>query len=201
MGVSLGIGIATYTFNSTQADIRTKLTDATYLYDQGVSIASFELIDHYGTPFTPERLTGQWSFWFFGFTHCPDICPTTLGKLSAAVDTLKKKHNVEDKISIVFVSVDPERDSTEKLNAYVTSFSEHAIGVTETEKKLAPFLKNMGIIARKQKQSDSQSDYLVDHSSSVYLIAPNTGISAVFGAPHAVNNIVKDFLTIQNYYR
>ncbi len=201
IGISLSIGIATYTYNSTGIDIRKKLVDATYLYDQNSAISDFELTDHYGVPFTPAQLNGQWTFWFFGFTHCPDICPTTLGVLSSAVETLKTKHNIKDKVSIIFVSVDPERDNKEKLKSYVNAFSEHAIGVTASDDKLFPFLKNMGIIATKQKLSDSQSDYLVDHSSSVYLIAPNTGISALFGAPHTVNNLVKDFLTIQKYYQ
>ncbi len=201
IGISLSIGIATYTYNSTVADIRTKLVDATYLYDQNTAISTFELIDHHGMPFTPEQLNGQWTFWFFGFTHCPDICPITLGVLSAAVDLLKNNHDVKDEISIIFVSVDPERDNTAKLKSYVNSFSEHAIGVTASEETLSPFLKNMGIIASKQKLTDSQSDYLVDHSSSVYLIAPNTGISAIFGAPHTVKNIAKDFLTIRKYYQ
>ena len=201
IGISLSIGIATYKYNSTEADIRTKLVDATYLYDQNTAISNFELMDHHGLPFTPAQLNGQWTFWFFGFTHCPDICPITLGVLSSTVNTLITKHKIKDKISIIFVSVDPERDNTDKLKTYVNAFSEHAIGVTATDDKLAPFLKNMGIIATKQKVSDSQSDYLIDHSSSVYLIAPNTGISALFGAPHSVENFVKDFLTIKKYYQ
>ena len=90
-------------------------------------------------------------------------------------------HNLKDKVSIVFVSVDPERDTSSKLKSYVSAFSKSAIGVTGSHSTLSPFLKNMGIIATKQQSQASESDYLVDHSSSVYLIAPDTGISAIFG--------------------
>ncbi len=183
-----------------KADIHQQLQHATYLYDQKKAIANYELIDHNGMQFTPDSIRDAWTFWFFGFTHCPDICPITLGTLSASVDKLKNEHKLKDNIKIIFVSVDPQRDKVDNLKTYVNAFSEHAIGVTASDEKLAPFLKNMGIIAVKQDNDGQLSDYLVDHSSSVFLIAPDTGISAYFGTPHEVENIVSDFLTIRNFF-
>ncbi len=201
IAISIGLGIYTFSSKYTPADIRTQLQHATYLYDQNSSISDFSLIDHNNNKFTPDSIKGTWTFWFFGFTHCPDICPITLGTLSATVKRLKTKHNISDDIKIIFVSVDPERDQTSKLKTYVNAFSEYALGVTAAEPQLAPFLKNMGIIATKQAVTDKQSGYLVDHSSSVYLIAPDTGISALFGAPHNAEHIATDFLTIHKSYR
>lgn len=201
--IAISLGIYSYQKSNstdTRTNISAELKRATYLYEHKKAIADYDLIDHNGNPYTPDSIKGAWTFWFFGFTHCPDICPITLGTLSASVNKLKTEHNIKDKINIVFVSVDPERDDTASLKTYVTSFSEHAIGVTAEEDKLAPFLKNMGIIAVKQDNNGKTSNYLVDHSSSIFLIAPDTAISAHFGAPHEVDDIMQDFLTINKYY-
>ena len=198
--LAIGFGVYSYIQGAPIGNIKEQLTHATYLYDQKTAIADYKLIDHDGKTFTPDSIRGAWTFWFFGFTHCPDICPITLGTLSASVNQLKSKHNIKDEIKIIFVSVDPERDNTDALKSYVTSFSKHAIGVTAANEQLAPFLKNMGIIAIKQNNDGQLSNYLVDHSSSIYLIAPDTGISAYFSTPHEVKTLVNDFLTIQKFY-
>ena len=200
IALSISFGIYSYQKNNSMGDIDNQLKHATYLYNQNQAIANYALTDHNNNPFTPDSIRDKWTFWFFGFTHCPDICPTTLGVLSASVNKLKTEHNIKDDIKIVFVSVDPERDKIDALKTYVTAFSDDAIGVTAADEQLAPFLKNMGIIAIKQDNNGQLSDYLVDHSSSIYLIAPDTGISAYFGVPHEVNNIVQDFLTIRKFY-
>lgn len=203
--IAIGLGVySSLQYNSSMSsasNIKDELKQATYLYDQNKAIANYQLVDHNGVEFTPESIRGSWTFWFFGFTHCPDICPITLGKLSAVVNKLKNSHNIQDPINIIFVSVDPQRDDVAALKSYVTAFSENAIGVTATDEILAPFLKNMGIIAVKQDNNGQLSDYLVDHSSSIFLIAPDTGISAYFGTPHEVDTIVDDYLTIQKYYK
>jgi len=199
--IAIGLGIYSYQkTNLSNSNISELLKHATYLYDNKKAIADYDLVDHNGNPFTPNDIRGTWTFWFFGFTHCPDICPITLGTLSASVNKLKTEHNISYKINIIFVSVDPERDDTASLKTYVNAFSEHAIGVTAEQNKLTPFLKNMGIVAVKQDNNGQLKDYLVDHSSSIFLIAPDTGISAYFGSPHEVNSIVQDFLTINKFY-
>ena len=207
MAIALSAGLGGWTYHSRNAlnniegNINDQLKHATYLYAQNTTIADFDLIDHDGQPFSKQDIKGKWTLWFFGFTHCPDICPITLGILSAAVDLLITEHKIDqESINIVFVSVDPERDHSDKLKAYVNAFSQQAIGVTAQQATLAPFLNNMGIIATRQKTAVSRADYLIDHSSSIYLIAPNTAISALFGAPHRVEHIVQDFLTIKKFY-
>lgn len=201
IAISIGLGIYASGKKFAFGDIHQQLTQATYLYDQQKAIADFTLIDHNNNTFTPDSIKGAWTFWFFGFTHCPDICPITLGTLSATVSKLKSTHNIKDEIKIIFVSVDPQRDEVAKLKTYTSAFSPYALGVTAAEEQLAPFLKNMGIIAVKQSPKPESSDYLVDHSSSIFLIAPDTGISAVFGAPHNAEDITQDFLTIRKFYR
>ena len=198
--VALLIGMGVYINQSqNRGDIQSQLEQATYLYDQLKTVPEFQFTDHEGQPFSDQDLKGQWTLWFFGFTHCPDICPTTLSLLSAAVNQLEEDHGV-DNVSIIFVSVDPERDTPDKIKAYVNAFNDKAIGISAYDESLAPFLQNMGIIAVKQKQTDLQKDYLVDHSSAIYLIAPDTGISALFNTPHRIDNITEDVLTIKDHY-
>lgn len=201
VAISIGLGIYASGNKFVMGDIHQQLTQATYLYDQKKSIADFTLVDHNNNTFTPESIQGMWTFWFFGFTHCPDICPITLGTLSATVNRLKSKHNIEDEIKIIFVSVDPERDEIAKLKSYTSAFSKYALGVTADAEQLDPFLKNMGVIAMKQPPDENSSNYLVDHSSAIFLIAPDTGISAFFGTPHEAEVIADDFLTIYKFYR
>lgn len=201
IALSVGLGIYVSGKKFVFGDIQQQLKQATYLHDQQKSIADFALIDHNNNTFTPDSIKGTWTFWFFGFTHCPDICPITLGTLSATVNRLKSKHNIKDEIKIIFVSVDPERDEIAKLKTYTNAFSEHALGVTAAPEQLAPFLKNMGVIAMKQPPTQESSSYLVDHSSSIFLIAPDTGISALFSTPHNAEVIAQDFLTIRKFYR
>jgi len=188
------VGIYTYTQKSKpfSAD---SLEHATYLYDQRVAIPNFKFIDHNQQEFNTDDIRDQWTLWFFGFTHCPDICPQTLGLLSAVLNNIKSEHNIEN-VSLVFVSVDPERDTPENLKDYVSVFSEKAIGVTSDQDSLDSFLQNLGIIAVKIKSENAPDQYTFDHSSSIYLIAPDTGISALFNTPHTVSSISNDLAKI-----
>lgn len=197
LAFSLGFGLYSYIDKDNRNQTKPVLQNATFLYDQNVSVPTFEFIDHNRQTFTPDDLQNKWTFWFFGFTHCPDICPITLGTLSTVVDQLQTEHAIED-TNIVFVSVDPERDNPEQLKSYVNAFSEKVIGVTTKRTELDLFLKNIGVVAVKQPVTDSESEYLINHSSAVFLIAPDTGISAIFSSPHTVAGISKDFLAIRN---
>ena len=196
---SFGLGVYSFKNSNFHKQSEFPLQHATYLHDQNVTIPTFNLTDHQGQTFTTESIRDKWTFWFFGFTHCPDICPITLGTLTAATSNLHAEHAIDD-ISIVFVSVDPERDQPDQLKTYVTAFGKSIIGVTSDQQNLQPFLKNMGVVAVKQKSVESQSDYLIDHSSAVFLIAPDTGISALFSSPHTAAGITKDFLAIKNKF-
>ena len=196
---SFGLGIYSFKYSNIQQHRAPSLQHATYLHDQNVAISTFDLTDHDGNAFTPEDIRSKWTFWFFGFTHCPDICPVTLGTLSAASNKLQTEHAIED-VSIVFVSVDPERDQTNQLKSYVTAFGNNITGVTTDQQKLQPFLKNMGVVAVKQQSEDSSSEYLIDHSSAVFLIAPDLGISALFSPPHTAADITNDFLALKNNF-
>lgn len=117
--------------------------------------------------FTNQDLINKWTFVIFGYTYCPDVCPTTLTRIKAVLPALKSTGNVQ----IVFVSADPLRDTAERLAQYVNYFDSSFLGLTTNHKALFPFAQNLylpyGIVT--EKKSDN---YAVNHSASIALINP-----------------------------
>ncbi|MDG1250264.1 MAG: SCO family protein [Gammaproteobacteria bacterium] len=199
LALSIPLVLGIYFANKNDPMVSPELINASYLLDQQVAIADFNLIDQNKQAFTAEQIKGEWTFWFFGFTHCPDICPFTMGTLSAVMQTLKQEHDI-DNIRIVFVSVDPLRDTPERMKSYLETFGNEVIGVSSTEPELATFIKNMGIVAKLPKAVNANDNYDVMHSSSIYLIAPNNAIAALLRTPHSVDDIVYNFQQVHSNY-
>lgn len=148
-------------------------------------IAVPELTRHDGKPFTNEDLRGHWTLVFFGYTHCPDICPVTMNVLAEA----KKKAPV-DFPQVVFISVDPQRDSVAMLGDYVHYFDPQFTGVTGDEKMIQALTLQTSVVYMKVPgASGNENDYLVDHSSSILLINPEGQLAAFLRAPHTPSSI------------
>jgi len=154
----------------------------------GKALPTFSLQDDQGQPFGPASLKGKWSLLFFGYTHCPDVCPTTLGTLKNAWDLLGKSAAGVEDIAVVFVSVDPERDSIEHLKEYVDYFEPAFTGVTGKEDQLITFSRALGAIYMKSK-GDGDNEYLVDHTAAIFVIDPQGRYSALLSAPHDASKI------------
>lgn len=142
--------------------------------------SDFELVDHQGELFNQERLQDVWSIVFFGFTHCPDICPTTLATLNDTYSKLKDRE--QERLQIVMISIDPERDTVEKLAQYVPYFNDEFIGVTGNKHLIRRLTAELNI-AYNQVPLDS-GDYTVDHSTQLVLINPKGHYHGFFKAPH-----------------
>ncbi|RIX98857.1 SCO family protein [Aureimonas flava] len=125
---------------------------------------AFTLVDQNGAPVTEAVLRSRPTALFFGFTHCPDVCPTTLYELSGYQKALKEKG---ESFGIVFVTVDPERDTPEILKTYVSALSSDITAVTGAPDAVAAMLKGYGAYSRKVEQGD---DYTMDHTASVILL-------------------------------
>lgn len=181
-----------------------QLQTATPLGEQARPLPKFSLVDHNGETFGKPRVKDHWSFLFFGYTHCPDICPTTLNALDQAMQTIEKNSEDADP-RVVFISVDPARDTPEKLQDYVSYFNPEFIGVTGEPAALRTLTSDLGIVSAKiLNPRDSKNDpdnYLVDHSASIMLIDPQGRLAAVFGAPHEPDSLAADFLELRDYYR
>ncbi|MFQ5982322.1 MAG: SCO family protein [Woeseiaceae bacterium] len=152
-------------------------------------LPDFTLNDQHGGTFTRESLKGNWSLLFFGFTHCPDICPATMQTLAVARAGL-----VDEGAAIVpdilLISVDPERDSAEVLKSYVAYFGEGIIGLTGEVAELKKLAARLGIFF--QKSPADNGAYSVDHSAAVLVVNPDAALAALFGAPHSVDAFAHD---------
>ena len=126
-----------------------------------------DLVDQNNTPQTVENFIGQPLLLFFGFTYCPDVCPTTLSIIAAARDDLDAAGVNTDPLRIVFVTVDPIRDTPEQMREYLSLFDIEVTGLTGTMANVTGLLKQFGIYAKKIDQSEG--DYLFDHSAAVFL--------------------------------
>ena len=157
------------------------------------ALPEFELRDHNGAPFTRTSLEGRTSLVFFGFTHCPDICPATLQQLVMARDRLAATSgdSINSLPEIVLISVDPARDTPEALGRYVEYFGEGITGATARPEDLLVLTSALGIFFEPVPTGDG-SDYTVNHSTAVLVIDPQARLQAIFSAPHAIETFVQD---------
>jgi cytochrome oxidase Cu insertion factor (SCO1/SenC/PrrC family) len=136
----------------------------------------FTLTDHTGTPFGSTELAGNYALVYFGYTFCPDICPTELGQIAEAIDILGPEG---DRVRPVMITIDPERDTSEVLSEYVPLFHERLVGLTGTEAEVRDVATNYRVFY-KRFEDPSYTYYLMDHTSFVYLLAPTGEIASMF---------------------
>lgn len=162
------------------------------------ALQSFELVTHENKPFTLESLKDQWSFVFFGYTNCPDVCPTTLSVLNVVANNLSDTAGDLPPARFYFVSVDPQRDTPEKLREFIPYFNDKFIGVTGTPEQIDNLTRQLSILYAIGKQ-DEKGGYLVDHTASVLLLNPDGRFEALFSPPLKPDNIAADFEKIAHY--
>ena len=152
-------------------------------------LPNFSLLDHNGNSVDASVFEGQWDLVFFGFTHCPDVCPITLQVLADAKRQLADKGQ-SPLPRIVLVSVDPERDTPEQLAKYVAAFGDDNLGLTGEVVELKKLTGALGIFF--QKAATENEYYTVDHSSVVIVIDPDGRYRGIFSSPHKPSNFVRD---------
>ena len=148
------------------------------LYPQVRALPDFQLVDHNNQTFTAENLKGHWSLIFVGYTYCPDICPTTLAQLKSIYPELQKIPT-DFPIQVVLLSVDPKRDTPERLNEYINFFHSDFIAISGEHPQLFPLVRAMGMMYS-MSQSTDDPNYLVDHSSSVVVVNPSAQVVGRF---------------------
>jgi protein SCO1/2 len=163
--------------------------------DQARALPEFELIDHNRNRLNRDSLKGKWGLMFFGYTHCPDICPITLQTMSDMVKAIEDPDVVKE-LSIYFVSVDPERDTPEILAGYVTYFNPDFTGATAPIEKLTPLTRSIGIAHQIRNKTDDKPEYDVDHSSAIVLINPQAEFAGLFSAPQDALVMARDITRI-----
>lgn len=167
---------------------------------QGKPIVGLSLKDHNDAAFTEERFKGKWSFLFFGFTNCPDICPTTMLVMKSVWAKLPESARAAPEPQLYFVSVDPQRDTTTLLKAYATFYHPDFIGVTGNLNQLDVLVNQVGALYG-YEDGDKEGEYTVNHSAQIILIDPAGKMRAVFSPPHQVNEIVDTFVNIREFFK
>jgi protein SCO1/2 len=158
-------------------------------------LPSFALTDTSGREFTRASLQGRHRLLFFGFTHCPDICPLTLQVLATAVDEIAVRAP-ELVPEVVFVSVDPHRDSPDRIRDYLRNFDAQFVGVAGSDAALEPLIQALGVTVHKV-ETDGEH-YNVVHNGTVFVIDPDAALVAIFGgSSHDAQTIVSDYLRIR----
>lgn len=170
------------------------------LRPHATTLQPFTLTNKNAQPFTKQHLKDKWSFIFFGYTYCPDICPTTLTTLKHINRTLKKNHQAATDMQVIFVSVDPERDTPETLGKYTAYFSKDFIPVTGSTDELFNFSRQFSAAYSKEK-TDTPSEYLMSHTSSIFLVDPKMRIVASFSPPHDTETITSQYLKIHDMFK
>jgi len=171
-----------------------QLQSITWLGEQAKPLPEFSLIDHNNQPFTRETLKGKWNLLFFGYTNCPDICPDTLQMLSNMVQQIKDPE-VLKQLQITFISVDPDRDTLEKMKTYVTYFNKDFNSARGELTEVDKLTDALGILHYIVKSTDG-SVYEVAHSGALTLIDPQGRFIGVFSTPHDSAKIAHDLSAI-----
>jgi len=132
----------------------------------------FSLVDENGNAVTSASYDGKWRLMYFGYTYCPDICPTDTATMAAALDILRQTNTqAAQRLQPLFVTVDPERDTPEALAEYTDHFDPDLIGLTGSRAQIDAALKTFRVYARKMP-GDTQDSYLYDHQAMFYLMDP-----------------------------
>lgn len=136
----------------------------------------FELVDHHGKPVTDKTYRGRYMLIYFGYGYCPDVCPTELANMANALDILGPE---VEKVAPLFITVDPERDTAEFMADYVANFHPSLIGLTGTVEHVAEVARRYKVYYAKSRKS-AGDDYLMDHTSFVYLMGPDGNFLTMF---------------------
>lgn len=166
------------------------------VFDKPRRLSDFSLVDHHNKPFSREQLQGKWSLIFFGFTHCPDICPMTLVDMDNLKDVLPPE--LASKTQILLVSLDPARDTPEELATYLANFDEEFIGVTGDFLAIRRFANEVNVAFAKVTQGD---DYTVDHSANIVLINPMGDYHGFFKPPFEIDKLHQAYAAIVKGFR
>lgn len=193
-----GALVAHYALGPRQSASLPEDLQATYL-PQGKPISGLQLSDHNQAVFDESRFKDKWSFLFFGFTNCPDICPTTMLVMKSVWNKLPEAAKQSPAPQMIFVSVDPQRDTLDKLQKYVTFYHPDFLGVTGELDQIDMLTKQLGVLYGFEDPTED-GNYTVNHSSQIILVDPQGNMRAVFSSPHLVDEIVRSFASIRNYY-
>ena len=154
------------------------------------SLAAFSLVDTRGATITPVELRGHPTLVFFGFTYCPDVCPTTLALLATVQKELAPAYEKLGGLKVALITVDPERDTPEQLGKYISSFGGDLIGLTGSPPEIVKAQKSFGVAASRVDLAGGS--YTMDHSATVFMLDSQARRVAVFTPPLRSEALMRD---------
>ncbi|MEO8670127.1 MAG: SCO family protein [Tahibacter sp.] len=163
------------------------------LYPQSREIPPFTLTRSDGSPLHLANWQGKWNLVFFGFTHCPDVCPSTLGILKQVRANLVERH-LGERVGMNFISVDPARDTPEQLTRYAAFFSADLVAATGDDAELTALTRSLGLLY--VRTPTANGDYTVDHSASIVIVDPMGRMAGQFRPPLDAASISADLTVL-----
>lgn len=174
-----------------------------YLFWQARALTGFKLIGADNKTLGLDDLKGKWSFVFFGYIHCPDVCPLTMGILGKTFKLIEENPAAYQEIQGIFVSVDAKRDTPELLKEYASYFSSKFVGVTGDTAQVDAFSRQMSAlytIHPKEASPESGDNYQITHNSTVFLVDPKGRLYGRFPPPHLPREMAGIFMKIRTFY-
>lgn len=188
-------------------------TESAFMLPEAAAITDFNLSHVEQGAFDLEDARGKWSLLFFGYTHCPDVCPTELFMLAEMMRGIESNADVKlEAPQVVFVSVDPQRDELQRLQEYAAFYHPAFIGVTGETSTIDRLCESIGVFYERVYYQDGKAleldaaaaipegledSYLINHSASIFLLNPAGKLHAIFTAPHDPNTMIRDLAAIQ----
>ena len=194
MAIGIGGKYIVDNFTSMRASDRSKVAGLLW---PARTLQAFEFEGTKGT-FDLAALKGKWSMLFFGYLTCPDICPTTLSTLSASLSIMREQ-SVTDVPQVVFVSVDPARDTVDNMKPYVKYFDDAFIGATAGSVEQLNQLTDQLYIPHSRAEADADGQYEVSHGASILLFDPEMRRVGIIATPHTPENIISRYQAIKNF--
>ena len=190
-------GLFTY-FQSLPSLLKKKPTLATgKILARPMEIDQFELIDQNNAAFNNKSLEGGWTVIFFGYTNCPDVCPTTIYKLAEIKNGIKEKLPSTD-FNTVLVTLDPDRDSAQRLDEYIGYFDETMLGVTGTYENIQSFTSSLSVF---YQRINKEEGYDFNHTASIFVFDKNGLLFATMSPANTIGELTEDFYTILNNFQ
>jgi len=206
----LGLLLATV---ACEQHARVPETESAFMLPEAASVTDFRLKHVEHGAYDEQAVRGKWSLLFFGYTHCPDVCPTELFMLAEMMRGIEG--NAEATLEapqVVFVSVDPDRDKLQRLQEYAAFYHPAFLGVTGEQSTIDQLCESIGVFYERVYYQDGkvleldsttaipaglEESYLINHSASIFLLNPAGKLHAIFTAPHDPNTMIRDLATIQ----
>lgn len=170
-----------------------------FVFPTARQVGPFALKTTDGISFNESDFKNHWSLLFFGFTQCPDVCPTTLIEFKKLASLLEE-NQMPSETQFYFISLDPERDTPSQLKQYVSFFHPKLQGLTGSEKQLSIITRQLGVAYEKVFFENTLSEYTIEHSGIIAVLNPEGKYQAFFNYPHDAQTIVQQLIALQTFY-